>query len=227
MSSRPTFNAAKATETQGGYKRYVPSHTQSVYLMPSHTVLKTRQIGQGNEEEIKHKDLKKELQEREQLVQKKKNNQSSTIIPAIEEEKNKDIIEEIVEEETEEFTKVPKSNYDDSDDDLNTSSDDSDSDGDSDNDELIKELERVKRAKEEKERLATQERALTSNPLLKPISSKKDDDDEDSFTVKRKWTDSTIFKNQANDSNQQKKKRFINDTTRNDNHKQFMYEYMK
>ncbi|EFC49771.1 Cwf15/Cwc15 cell cycle control protein [Naegleria gruberi] len=226
MSSRPTFNAAKATETQGGYKRYVPSHTQSVYLMPSHTVLKTRQIGQGNEEEIKHKDLKKELQEREQLVQKKKNNQSSTIIPAIEEEKNKDIIEEIVEEETEEFTKVPKSNYDDSDDDLNTSSD-SDSDGDSDNDELIKELERVKRAKEEKERLATQERALTSNPLLKPISSKKDDDDEDSFTVKRKWTDSTIFKNQANDSNQQKKKRFINDTTRNDNHKQFMYEYMK
>jgi len=45
--------------------------------------------------------------------------------------------------------------------------------------------------------------------------------------VKRKWTDNSIFKNQARDENQQKKKRYINDTTRNDYHKEFMYEFMK
>ncbi|KAG2393400.1 hypothetical protein C9374_006931 [Naegleria lovaniensis] len=232
-ANRPTFNPAKATETQGGFKRYVPSHTQSMYLLPAHTVLKTRQIGQNSIEEVKQKDLKKELEDREKELKKKNTLQSlkqdqeepeDKLLSIQDEKKEKE--DSNSDEEKDSNPKKRKSKYDDEDEDLDSSSsDDSDDSDNSDDEELMKELARIKKESAEKEKKELQQRALTSNPLLQPINVQQQD--EESFTVKRKWTDSTVFKNQAREEKQQKKKRFINDTTRNDYHKEFMNEFMK
>jgi protein CWC15 len=72
--------------------------------------------------------------------------------------------------------------------------------------ELMLELEKIRQEREaEKEQL---EEALMDS------------------TVKRKWTDDVLFKNQANDA-PKLKKRFINDTIRSDFHKKFLYRFIK
>ena len=56
------------------------------------------------------------------------------------------------------------------------------------------------------------------NPLLAGGSG--------SAQIKRKWNDDVVFKNQSRGETE-KKKRFINDTIRNDFHKAFLSRYMK
>ena len=45
------------------------------------------------------------------------------------------------------------------------------------------------------------------------------------YSLKKRWYEETVFKNQAR-SSQQIKKRFINDTVRSDFHKKFMNKYI-
>lgn len=122
--------------------------------------------------------------------------------------------------------------------------DDDDSDA-----ELERELERIRKEreeealrkkKEEKERLTKEETfdLLTSNPLLRPVFDENEENDDDTSSVysdtssissiglKRKWNEDTVFKNQARDE-PQTKKRFINDTIRSDFHKKFLEKYIK
>ena len=60
--------------------------------------------------------------------------------------------------------------------------------------------------------------ALKGNPLL-------DFDGNKDSTVKRKWNDDVVFRNQTK-GEQEVKKRFINDTIRNDFHKSFLKKYV-
>lgn len=89
---------------------------------------------------------------------------------------------------------------------------------------LMRELEKIKKeraeakAKEERERAAEEEEqreidVARGNPLL----NAKD------FTMKRRWDDDVVFKNQARGTeDRNKKKEFINDMLRSDFHKKFM-----
>lgn len=89
---------------------------------------------------------------------------------------------------------------------------------------LMRELEKIKKeraaakAKEEAERAAEEEEqreidVARGNPLL----NAKD------FTMKRRWDDDVVFKNQARGTeDRNKKKEFINDMLRSDFHKKFM-----
>ena len=97
---------------------------------------------------------------------------------------------------------------------------------------LLAELERIKkdRAEEtarqaaearEAEDMERAEELATGNPLLN-IGA----DSEVDFTVKRRWDDDVVFRNQTR-GEQQKKKRFINDTIRSDFHKRFLNKYIK
>lgn len=61
---------------------------------------------------------------------------------------------------------------------------------------------------------------LNSNPLM-PGELASDS------TIKRKWYDETIFKNQARDEPKKAAKRFVNDTIRSNFHRQFMDKYIK
>jgi len=122
--------------------------------------------------------------------------------------------------------------YDDADDadsDDDDESDEEDSeDSDDDDDELAvaRELEKIKREREEERRrleaqsladakAARDSAALTANPLLNGTAA-----------VKREWNDDVVFKNQARDD-KTTKKRFINDTIRNDFHKRFLQKYIQ
>lgn len=66
-----------------------------------------------------------------------------------------------------------------------------------------------------------EEAALTGNPLLNSSSSSLNG------KLKRRWNDDVVFRNQARSEPDQNKKRFINDTVRNDFHKRFLNKFMK
>ena len=128
---------------------------------------------------------------------------------------------------------VPKAlDADDSDSDDASGSDSDSDDDDDDTQALLAELERIKkdRAEEtarqaaearEAEDMERAEELATGNPLLN-IGA----DSEVDFTVKRRWDDDVVFRNQTR-GEQQKKKRFINDTIRSDFHKRFLNKYIK
>ncbi|EGG03807.1 uncharacterized protein MELLADRAFT_89913 [Melampsora larici-populina 98AG31] len=131
-------------------------------------------------------------------------------------------------------------------DDDDESSDDSDDD-ENETAELLKELEKIKRERaEEKERLE-QERAATDavdketsaamgNPLLNlkaalnvngntsPTNSVSTS--TTSFSVKKRWDDDVIFKNQARDVNEKPKKEFVNDLLRTEFHRRFLKKFI-
>lgn len=120
------------------------------------------------------------------------------------------------------------SNKDDDDND-DDDSDSDDSDSDDEEAELQRELERVKRERQEKrereerEKVAAEAEArerdiACGNPLL----NKPD------FTVKRRWDDDVVFKNQARGTEEKdRSKEFVNDMLRSDFHKRFMSKYVR
>ncbi len=81
--------------------------------------------------------------------------------------------------------------------------------------------ERLQREEEEKEREA---QAAAGNPLLDMPGNSEGPKD---FSVKRRWDDDVIFKNQARGMSDKPKKRFINDTLRSDFHRKFMNKYVQ
>jgi protein CWC15 len=113
-----------------------------------------------------------------------------------------------------------------------TSSSSSSSGDDDDEDEeaaLERELEKIRKEREEekarREALEKQRRdaqALSSNPLIQLPGQQPPVD----FVIKKKWYEDTVFRNQARGEPDNKKKRFINDTTRNDFHRKFLDKFI-
>ncbi|KAG6793641.1 hypothetical protein POTOM_002856 [Populus tomentosa] len=108
-------------------------------------------------------------------------------------------------------------------------SDDEDDDDEDDTEALMAELERIKKERAEEklrqdqlqvaeELKAKEEQLLRGNPLLNNPTT--------TFSVKRRWDDDVVFKNQARGETKTPK-RFINDTIRNDFHRKFLQKYMK
>jgi protein CWC15 len=121
--------------------------------------------------------------------------------------------------------------FDDSDDSNSSSDSDSDSDSDSEDDEaeLRRALQMIKRTQQEDQKRKEQEieataaaqrneEVLRGNPLLA--------DNDVSFQIKRRWDDDVVFRNQAA-AEPKRKKRFINDTTRSDFHRNFLRKYVE
>lgn len=121
-------------------------------------------------------------------------------------------------------------------------SDDSDSDDDDDDEaELLAELARIKKEREEEaahkaaEEAAIQEKEerqemMRGNPLLQDKLAGDANGGaggtDKSFALKRRWDDDVVFKNQARNEPKQQR-RFINDTLRSDFHKRFLERYIK
>jgi protein CWC15 len=118
-----------------------------------------------------------------------------------------------------------KGNFENSDEDGDNKYDrDEEEEDDEDEEELLfREYEKIKIMKEEENRQKeiehaeklkrqVQEQILVGNPLL---------NNQGYYSLKKKWFEDTIFKNQA--KNEPKtKKRFINDTVRSDFHRKFL-----
>ena len=125
------------------------------------------------------------------------------------------------------------------------SSDDDDSDDSDDEAALQAELAKIRaereaaRAKEEEEVRAEEEArmeeaALTGNPLLNAAGGEGGGAAAATASavaaggrMKRRWNDDVVFRNQAKGEPDQNKKRFINDTVRNDFHKRFLNKFIK
>lgn len=129
-----------------------------------------------------------------------------------------------------------KDDDDDDGDDLDASSDeDSDDDDDDEDDEVAlkaelakirAEREAVKR-KEEEEKAAVEEEKLEEAALLgNPLLAGDADAGAPGGRLKRRWNEDVVFRNQAK-GEPQVKKRFINDTVRNDFHKRFLNKFIR
>ena len=92
--------------------------------------------------------------------------------------------------------------------------------------ELLRELERIKREREEetvKMEMEKKQKALSSNPLITHLSKS----DVPVTTPKRRWDEDVVFRNQGRELGERTKKRFINDTIRSDFHRKFLDKYIK
>ncbi|CDY66551.1 BnaCnng51390D [Brassica napus] len=213
-AARPTWAPAKGGNEQGGARIFGASQKYSSRDVAAHTTLKPRREGQHTKEEVEKKNLRDELEERE------RRHFSS---------KDKSYIDDRDHRRGNQLLLVDADDSDvdiKSDDDSDEESDDDDED---DTEALMAELDQIKKERVE-ERLrkekqqqmeelnAKEEELLKGNPLLNNTPT--------SFSVKRRWDDDVVFKNQAR-GEMKAPKRFINDTIRNDFHRKFLHRYMK
>jgi protein CWC15 len=230
---RPTFDPARGKEAARG----TAYHQR---LLPAHTFLKHRQPGQGGAADSNKRDLRAELLEAEARHYAKKNGTytedvETTNETAASSKRPIDAISSAGDNEPDEAEQKRQriemlEKYREVDaDDSSESSDSSDDDEDEEDETaaLMRELEKIKKeraeakAKEEAERAAQEEEereidVARGNPLL----NFRD------FTMKRRWDDDVVFKNQARGTDDRnKKKEFINDMLRSDFHKKFMASY--
>nr|WGL47551.1 pre-mRNA-splicing factor cwc15 [Flammulina filiformis] len=237
---RPTWDPAQARDVKGASRQF------SVRDMASHTKLKFRQVGQTSAVEVKKRDLRAELlaAEAEARNKKRKAEGKAPLVedaPQDEEANKRRKLLEDIEQDKDEDEEVGK--VDAKDDDADDSDDDSDDDEDEEA-ELLKELEKIKRERaEEKERQEREQSAsqaasreaevATANPLLnlaaalgQAAPSGINTTAPGTFSVKRRWDDDLIFKNQAMDT-RNKQGQFVNDLLRTEFHKKFMSKFIK
>ncbi|CAO3666896.1 unnamed protein product [Rhizopus stolonifer] len=205
-AARPTFDPARGKDSKA------PSFQYGARDLASHTQLKFRQPGQGGAEEIgSREELLEELREAEQG----KHDQEKEKLLA----------------EAEKLAKLDKEESDESEEESSDEDDDDDDDDDDNAAELLATLQRIRKERaEEKERqdretkededTKKQQEAMAGNPLLNIGDEKRD------FSVKRRWDDDVVFKNQARGMDDKPKKRFINDMLRSDFHRKFLHKYI-
>lgn len=217
-AARPTFEPARGGQGRGEKDLSAISRQYSSRDLPSHNKLKYREHGQGTNEELRSRDFRKELEEREREKDKSNARDRRT--------------QESSSHKRPKLDQVPAASLD-ADDPLDE--DDSD-DGDSDDDtaQLLAELQRIKKerameqAKRESEKRQEEERIrmeniLSGNPLLNYSAQMQKAD----LKVKRRWDDDVVFKNCARSEPEKKKDQFINDSLRSEFHRKFMEKYVK
>ncbi|KAI9487688.1 MAG: Pre-mRNA-splicing factor Cwf15/Cwc15 [Benjaminiella poitrasii] len=232
-AARPTFDPARGNDNSA------PSFQYGARDLASHTKLKFRQPGQGTTDEIgSREELLAELKRAEQeYYEEKEGGASTTRLIKQQEEQQPNEEKQRLMAEAERLAKLDKEDSDDESDGGGSSSDSSSSDDDDDDDdddnaaELLATLQRIRKERaEEKERqereareeeeAAKEAEAAQGNPLLNISNEKRD------FSVKRRWDDDVIFKNQARGLDDKPKKRFVNDMLRSDFHRKFLHKYI-
>ncbi|GMK59677.1 hypothetical protein CspeluHIS016_0802830 [Cutaneotrichosporon spelunceum] len=248
QAHRPTWNPTMGRESKAG--------TQQVakLALASHTKLKFRQPGQTTASDVARRDLRAELAAAERAAQDKKRKAAG--LPPLasagaiengdangEDEaaaKRRKVLEEAAE-----LDRDDSDSEDEEEGDGAEEEGDDDSDSDSDDDDtaaLMAELARIKAERaEEKARLEAEanegaardrdEEIATGNPLLNLQAAlgqaTTSSTSSAGFSVKRRWDDDLIFKNQAVTLDNPKKGEFVNDLLRSEFHKKFMQKFIK
>ncbi|XP_060598924.1 spliceosome-associated protein CWC15 homolog isoform X2 [Ruditapes philippinarum] len=215
-AARPTFEPARGGKGKGeGGDLSAMSKQYSSRDLPGHTRLKYRQDGQGTSDDLRGRDFRRDLEDRERAVREKR-------------DRNRDSGSNSGSSKRPRLEQIPAANLD-ADDPIDDDDEEDSSDDEDDTAELLAELQKIKKErlrekakldadkKVEEERIRT-EIILKGNPLLnqeKPVE----------FKVKRRWDDDVVFKNCA--KGDEKKSLFINDTLRSEFHRKFMEKYVK
>ncbi|XP_015607276.1 protein CWC15 homolog B [Cephus cinctus] len=221
-AARPTFEPARGGQGRGEKDLSAISKQYSSRDLPSHTKLKYREHGQGTIEELRNRDFRKELEEREREKDKSSNRRMIEIAREALPPSSK----------RQKLDQVPAASLD-ADDPLDEDESDSDSEDD-DSAAIFAELERIKKEraadqakrdmekKQEEERIRM-ENILSGNPLLNYSSQTTRTD----MKVRRRWDDDVVFKNCARSEPKKKQDVFINDSLRSEFHRKFMEKYVK
>ncbi|KAF7281355.1 spliceosome-associated protein CWC15 [Rhynchophorus ferrugineus] len=215
-AARPTFEPARGGSGRNEKDLSAISRQYSSRDLPGHTKLKYREHGQGTQDEVRSRDFRRELEERE----KDKRLGGSRA----EHGSNKRL----------KLDQVPAASLD-ADDPVDAEDDSASSDDEDDTEALLAELNKIKKeraleqTKKEIERRQEEERIrmeniLSGNPLLTHYSSGGAKTDH---KVKRRWDDDVVFKNCAKSEPEKKTNVFINDSLRSEFHKKFMEKYVK
>ncbi|KAK6485989.1 protein CWC15-like protein [Huso huso] len=238
-AARPTFEPARGGRGKGEGDLSALSKQYSSRDLPSHTKIKYRQPTQDAPEEIRTRDFRRELEERERIAVREKTRDR----PAREHTTSSSSSSS---SKRPRLDQIPAANLDADDPLTDDDEEDENSDEDSDDDTaaLLAELDKIKkeRAEEherkEREQKAEEERIrmeniLSGNPLLNLAGQQQPAQQQlvpaqTAFSVKRRWDDDVVFKNCAKGIDEAKReKRFVNDTLRSEFHKKFMEKYIK
>ncbi|KAG8305502.1 protein CWC15 homolog B [Homalodisca vitripennis] len=214
-AARPTFEPARGGQGRGEKDLSAISKQYSSRDLPGHTKLKFREHGQGTTEELRSRDFRKELDDRE-----REKDKGGRRVPDIRDNKRLKL------------DQVPAASLD-ADDPLNEDDSD-DPDSEDDTAQLLAELSRIKKeraadqARKETEKRQEEERIrmeniLSGNPLLNYSGQAAKAD----LKVKRRWDDDVVFKNCARSEPEKNKNTFINDSLRSEFHRKFMEKYVK
>jgi len=241
---RPTWDPAQARDVKGGSRQF------SVRDMAAHTKLKFRQVGQTSADEVKKRDLRAELLAAEQEAKNKKRKAEGKPPLPIEggedEEANKrrKLLQDALDLDKDDDDQEEKEGNEKADDE-GDSDDDSEDDDEDDTAELLRELEKIKRERaEEKSRQENEQSSkdaaareieiATGNPLLNLAAALGQQTPSGinttvpgTFSVKKRWDDDVIFKNQAMNQKDKSQGYFVNDLLRTEFHKKFMGRFIK
>lgn len=217
-AARPTFDSARGGSGRGEKDLSALSKQYSSRDLTAHTKLKYRETGQGTTDEVRSRDLRKELEEREREATGKSSKQPAVVRRAIEANAKRQKLEQ---------------NPDADDPALQDSDRSDDEDSDDDTAALLAELNKIKRermqenAKKEADKQQEEERIrmeniLSGNPLLNYTAAAP----KGNTKIKRRWNDDVVFKNCAR-TEVDKGETFINDSLRSEFHRKFMDKYIK
>jgi len=232
-AARPTFEPARGGSGRGEKDLSALSRQYSSRDLPGQTKLKFREPGQGTTEEIKGKDYRRDLEEKEQQARKDKDKESRNRSVAAAVEASSSSTPAAPPPAKKSRTYHANLDADEPVDDSDADDAEDDSDDEDDTAALMAELQRIKKeraaeqARKEAEKRAEEERIraeniLSGNPLLNYAAAAPKSD----MKVKRRWDEDVVFKNCARvDEND--KKGFINDCLRSDFHRKFMEKYIK
>ena len=197
---RPTYNPSRGKDSIFSN----PSLQFSARDLPSNTTIKYRH------DKVDVSDMKRELVKRERESKKSENDVEGIDAPVKKrkiEENHDNVFPQDKDVEYSEDEEEDKESVD-------------------SEEELLMELEKIKKAqleekikKENEIKEKAQNEILKGNPLLNQsyeISSISGE-----YSLKKKWYEDTVFKNQSK-LEQKPKKRFINDTVRSDFHRKFL-----
>ncbi|XP_076135061.1 protein CWC15 homolog [Alosa pseudoharengus] len=235
-AARPTFEPARGGRGKGEGDLSALSKQYSSRDLPGHTKIKYRQPTQDAPEEVRARDFRRELEERERVAVRDKTRERGP------REHTTSSSSSSSSSKRPRLDQIPAANLD-ADDPLTDDDENSDSDSDSDDDTaaLLAELDKIKKERaEEQERKDREQKAeeerirmeniLSGNPLLNLAGQQQQQPVPipASFQVKRRWDDDVVFKNCAKGVDEaRKEKRFVNDTLRSEFHKKFMEKYVK
>lgn len=252
-AARPTFDPARGGSGRGEKDLSALSKQYSSRDLPGHTKLKYRELGQGTSEEIRNRDFRKELEERERDAR-SGTGSSGKALPSIvrkaieannagsSSNKRAKLESQSQQQFHQQQQQHSAANLD-ADEPLDNDSSDSDSDSDDDDAALLAELQKIKQErlqetarretekKQEDERIRM-ENILSGNPLINyepgtaASAAGRASGIGGDLKIKRRWDDDVVFKNCAR-SAPEKKTHFVNDALRSDFHKKFMDKYIK
>lgn len=232
---RPTWNAAVASGTNPSGGCFVAQTTKVANRDAANFLsLKVRQPGQGLvEERGSRRELREELELKEQKAREErlgtggKRTAEETGASKKQDKAEKD-------KKAQARLKAVEDNPfpEDADEEVASNSGSSksdDEDEDEDTEELMRELAKIKKEREAEEEAqkalkakqderSRRDEVMRGNPLLQAAG-------DSDLSLKRKWDDDTVFKNQARTAPKQKQ-RFINDAVRSDFHKKFLNKYV-